>query len=148
MDLSYFAGFFDGEGSINITTRQRKHFSVEHSMSISIGQKDGATLDWIKENVGGRIYIVKRDNTYFWTASNREAERILKLLLPYLQYKKPQAETALSFYLSKKSSRKPVKSSEIERRNSIREKLKELKHVVIKSRYAGSESKRIDPIGM
>lgn len=143
-DLSYIAGFFDGEGSINMTVRRRKNFAPEYTLSVAIGQNDGATLDWIKENLGGRIYRIKRDNSFFWTATNRQAENFLKVIIPYLRYKKPQAEVALSFYLSASSRRKPVGEEEIKRREGIRNELKRLKKVLIESRYAGSTTKRID----
>ncbi len=143
------AGFFDGEGSINIVVRQRKHFSPEHTLNIAIGQKDGATLDWIKDNFGGRIYVVKRDGSFFWAASNIMAYSIIKMILPYLKYKKPQAEIAIEFYEGKlKKNNRKITHKEIERRESIRKKLKLLKHDIIESHYAGTTTKRADPTGM
>lgn len=149
LSLSYLAGFFDGEGSINITVRTRKHFSPEHTLVIAVGQNDGKTLDWIKDVFGGNITIVKRDNSYFWYCSNKIAYKILKQILPFLKYKKPQAEIALKFYDEKESlSRKKVTSKELERRELLRQELKRLHKTIIKSQYAGTTTKRIDPKGM
>lgn len=143
--LSYLAGFFDGEGSINITTRKRKHFAVEHTLSIAIGQKDGKTLDWIKDEFGGNIHTVKRDGTYFWYTSNQKAYEVLKILYPYLKYKKHQAELALRFYDEREDTRrKPVPLEELERRENIRQELKLSHKTIIKSQYAATTTKRKD----
>lgn len=149
LTLSYLAGFFDGEGSINITTRNRKHYAIEHTLTIAIGQKDGKTLDWIKDMVGGNISLVKRDKSYFWYCSNRKAYEVLKTLIPYLKYKKPQAVLALRFYDDREDTRrKPVPQKELDRRENIRQQLKQAHYAIIKSQYVGSETKRIDPQGM
>lgn len=148
-DLSYIAGFFDGEGSINISVRKRKHFSISHTLVISIGQKDGETLDWIKERFGGNLHQVKRDSSYMWYCSNRKAYSILKELIPFLKYKRPQAELALKFYdVQMGRYFKPVPQTEIDRREKIRQELKILHKTIIKSQYAGSTTKRADPKGM
>ncbi len=146
--LSYIAGFFDGEGSINITVRKRKHFSLEHSLHVAIGQKDGKTLDWIVDCLGGNVSIVKRDGSYFWYCSNTQAYLFLKEIYPYLQYKKPQAEVALKFYEGKNKRTKIVSPKEIERREMLRQELKKLHKTIIKSHYAGTTTKRADPKGM
>lgn len=147
--LSYMAGFFDGEGSINISVRKRKHFNLEHTLSIAIGQKDGETLDWVIDNFGGNVIQIKRDGSYLWYCSNRKAYDILKKIEPLLKYKRPQAKLALSFYDERENKRnKPIPKEELERREIIRQKLKELHKTIIKSQYAGSETKRIAPKGM
>lgn len=149
LTLSYIAGFFDGEGSINITARKRKHFSIEHALTLAIGQKDGATLDWIKNTMGGRIYQVKRDGSYFWCMSNKEAYHFLKALLPFLQYKKPQAVLAIEFYDGKlEKNKREISTKEVARREVIRQELRLLHKSIVKSQHAGSETKRIDPQGM
>lgn len=147
--LAYLAGFFDGEGSINITTRKRKHFSTEHTLTIAIGQKDGKTIDWIIDNLGGNVSIVKRDGSYFWYCSNRRAYEILKVITPFLKYKRPQAELALKFYDERSNlENKKVTANELDRREQIRQGLKMLHKNIIKSQYAGSTTKRVNPKGM
>lgn len=141
------AGFFDGEGSINITTRKRKHFSVEHTLTIAIGQNDGKTLDWIVDNFGGNICRIKRGiGSYFWYCSNQKAYEILKRIEPYLKYKKPQAQIALEFYDERKNKRnKTVPQEELERREFKRQELKRLHKTIIESQYAGSTTERVNP---
>jgi hypothetical protein len=142
------AGFFDGEGSINITKRMRKHWNPEYTLNIAIGQKDGKTLDWVKDNFGGNVYLVKRDGSFFWAISNRNAYKVLKILLPYLQYKKPQAELVLGFYDGCLSRKRPIPKDELSRRETIRQELIQLHKTIIKSQYVGSTTKRVNPKGM
>lgn len=148
LTIAYTAGFFDGEGSINIMTRKREGWSIEHQLWVSIGQKDGHTLDWLKDNFGGNVYLVKRDGSFFWSASNKNAYNFLKRIISFLQYKKPQAELALKFYGECPPIKRPVPKEEIARREGLRQQIKAMKKTVIKSQYIGSESKRIDPKGM
>lgn len=144
--LSYLAGFFDGEGSINILTRKRPK-NIEYSLTVAIGQKDGETLDLISNNFGGNVYVVKRDGTYYWVITHRKAINFLKQILPYLQYKKPQAEVAIKFYEDMKRTR-ITSPSEVQRRENARLKLIALKKTIVKSQCAGSTTERADPKGM
>lgn len=128
------AGFLDGEGYIGMHKRKRKDWNYEYHISMTIGQKDGKTLDWIKDNFGGFIHKVKRDETYMWLVSNKEAYNILKQLTPYLKYKKPQALVALDFY-ENRDLRRPIPTEELQRRENCLLELKRLKRVVIKSNY-------------
>ncbi len=144
------AGFFDGEGSINISCRKRKTFNAEHTLRVAIGQKDGATLDWIVDNFGGNVCIVRRDGSFFWYCSNKKAYDFIKIIYPFLKYKKPQAEIALTFYskMPLNKERKRISMEEVERRERIRNELKRLHKSFLKSQYAGSTTKRADPKGM
>ena len=146
--IAYTAGFFDGEGSISIIARNRDDWSTEHRLWVSIGQKDGATLDWLKDNFGGSIYLVKRDGSFYWAVSNKNAYNFLKRIIDFLQYKKPQAEVALKLYEECPPQKRPIPKEEVLRREGLRQQLKDMKKFVIKSQYVGSESKRIDPKGM
>lgn len=143
--LSYVAGFFDGEGSINISRRQRKSFSPEHSLTVAIGQRDGETLDWIQEHFGGNLHQVKRDGSYTWYCGNQKALAFLKELFPFLRYKKPQAQLAISFYEGGKRDRgRAIPADELERRERIREEMKMLHRTIVKSQRTGSTTERKD----
>ena len=146
-ELSYIAGFFDGEGSINILTRKRPK-NTEYTLTVAIGQKDGATLDWIKENFGGNVYLIKRDGSFYWAISHKKAIVFLKELLPFLQYKKPQALVAIEYYENMTKRARITSREEIGRREQARLQLIALKKTIVKSQYAGSTTKRADPKGM
>lgn len=147
--LAYLAGFFDGEGSINLLKRNRANWNPEYTLMVAIGQKDGDTLDWVVDNFGGNIYLVKRDDSYYWACSNKKAYNFLRILLPYLQYKKPQAELAMKYYDEKPRTRtNPIVQSELDRREKLRRDMFVLRRTIVKSKYAGSTTKRADPKGM
>ena len=143
IQLSYIAGFFDGEGSINLLTRIRPK-NTEYSLTVAIGQRDGMTLDLIKENFGGNIYFVKRDGSYYWVITHKKAVKFLKEILPYLQYKKPQALVAIQFYENMAKRTRITSNEEITRRENARLELIALKKSFVKSKYAGSTTKRKD----
>lgn len=155
-NLLYLAGFFDGEGSISILKRKKGDWNISHFIRVSIGQKDGETLDWVKDNFGGNVYLVSRDGSYIWAVSDNKAYEFIKVLTPYLHYKKPQAELAIKFQEERiMNSRRMTKHlhtsltpEELNLRDTMFEEMKSLKKTIIKSKYAGSESKRIDPKGM
>ena len=83
LNLSYLAGFFDGEGSISILKRKKGDWNISHFLRVSIGQKDGATLDWIKEKFGGNVYFVKRDGSYLWAIKDKNTYLFLKKIQKY-----------------------------------------------------------------
>ena len=134
----YMAGFFDGEGYIGLLKRIRKGKYLEYFIQLSIGQNDGAIVDWIKDNFGGNCYVVKRDDSFYWTASNRSAYQILKRITPYLKYKKPQAELALKYFDEQLPRKQALSKEEFARRKSIYEELKRLKKVFAKSFYCNN----------
>ena len=124
---AYAAGFFDGEGYVGLLKRKRGT-SIEYFVQVSIGQNDGNIMDWVKENFGGNLYVVKRDGSFYWTISNRAAYKFLKRVLPYLKYKKPQAELALQFFDGRPNT-KHLLPEEYERREQIYLALKAQKKI-------------------
>lgn len=143
IQLAYLAGFFDGEGTISILKRKKGNWNVSHFIRVSIGQKDGATLDWVKENFGGNVYNVKRDNSFTWAISDFKAYEFVKTISPFLRYKKPQADLAIKFYEERiMNSRKETKhlhssltSEELNLRETMFNEMKALKKVFKQSTY-------------
>ena len=127
------AGFFDGEGCIRINKRIRNTY-IEYSVFITVGQKDGAVIDWIIDNFGGGSYFVKRDNSYVWTATNKIAHNTLKRIVPYLKYKKPQAEIAIDFIEGRNEGKKTSPEEKI-RREVLIDKINQEKRKFTKSIY-------------
>ena len=127
------AGFFDGEGCVRINKRIRGTY-IEHTVLVSVGQKDGAVIDWIVENYGGGSYLVKRDNSYVWTATNKIAHDFLKKIIPYLKYKKSQAEIAIELIEGRNQGKKTT-PEEKNRRESLIERINAEKKKYVKSIY-------------
>jgi hypothetical protein len=134
--LSYMAGFFDGEGSISILKRKKGDWNISYFLRVSVGQKDGETLGWIRDNFGGNVYDVKRDGSFVWAISDSKAYEFIKLITPYLKYKKPQAELAISFQEDRMNIKRNRKVGLTENELHLREemflKMKSLKKVFTK----------------
>ena len=102
-DVRYYAGFFDGEGSISLirrnvpTTRRGYRYFVQ----VSIGQVSKEILEPLRVQFGGSwSYRESRTlpnakpvwNLRWW---GLRSTTILKALLPYLRLKKHRAELAI-----------------------------------------------------
>ena len=91
-EIAYFAGFFDGEGSIGI---YKKKYVV------CVVQCDPRPLNRMKEIWGGNIYVQTKmkathRSKYIWQTHGLEARPFLSDVLPFLRVKKEQAEIYLS----------------------------------------------------
>ena len=104
--LAYTAGIVDGEGTIKLRTN-KSYYEVE----VFVTNTNEWLIQWLKMQFGGRIYLMKdssrkpnaRDG-FRWRLISRQASEFLKLILPYLQIKRPQAELAIAY---QKRRRKP-----------------------------------------
>jgi len=100
-ELAYIAGFFDGEGSIVITTGKGGRLV----MNVVIVQTDRDILEWIRASLGcgGGIYSRSRAGSlgkkeaFALQWCGLSAKNVLLQLLPYLRVKKGKAEIAISF---------------------------------------------------
>lgn len=104
-DLSYVAGFFDGEGSVCIAESHRKDRLVEYVLACGIGNTYFPILVFLKKRFGGTLHLnlsgQKRKEHYKpflqWYLSGNKAIKFLKTILPYLIVKKSQAEVGIAF---------------------------------------------------
>jgi len=110
-EKAYLAGFFDGEGCINIGRHTPTGCrTVSHFLQVIIGQCDREFLSKWQHRVGiGKIYedkgvgkIPKIKRSWHWRIHGAAAEQLLILLLPYLDIKHEEAEIALRFRKTKK----------------------------------------------
>lgn len=96
--LSYMAGFFDGEGCIHIGYTNKEH--TGYRLMVSVSQQDPAPLELYAGLFGG--YNIKRVNrpsgwAYTWRAYSWAAGDCLTALLPYLVVKRDEALVGLAF---------------------------------------------------
>lgn len=98
---AYLAGIIDGEGHVAIAKRRPNKRSGEKSPgylnTLRVGSTDPRLLEWILAKTKcGSIHQEKlRPNCkpfYIWGVSSIEAERVLRIVYPYLVIKKEQAE--------------------------------------------------------
>lgn len=106
-DLAYTAGITDGEGSIGIARHKSKSckrgFTLE--LCVQITSSDEWLCAWLKFGFGGSLShsINSAGNPmWHWILGARKAAEFLKLILPYLKLKRPQAELAIKFQSAKR----------------------------------------------
>jgi hypothetical protein len=135
-NLSYIAGFFDGEGSIHIRKNCNKRDNA-YTLTIQVMNTCLSPLIFIKSIFGGTIAGpykrgLNHKNIYNWRIDCKKAGIFLESLQPYLLVKIEQCRLAL---LLRKNWRplprgmgygrnQDVADKEIKRRNEIHEQLK------------------------
>ena len=117
-DLSYIAGLFDGEGSINFTRRpekKKKHkgkgHRISNSMRISmeVTMTDRSVIYWLLEVLGvGTVNKkprkgLRKDGTkylmqYRWRCTFREAYYVCCLIWPWAHTKLPKIQQVIGHY--------------------------------------------------
>ena len=111
VEIAWFAGFFDGEGSIFISPRKRvtilsQHVTTTYHLRLSIANTDPAALAKCKDIWDAGHFMqhdgkTKKPNhrlSWVWRAETVQAAKILYAVLPYLVTKRLQAEIALSWW--------------------------------------------------
>lgn len=91
-DLSYMAGFFDGEGCIGIY--MRKAWTAQ----VTVSQIDTDVLDDFMV-LSGNVFMTKVNGGHVsnYTWYGRAAIQVVRSLHPYLRVKKDQAELFLEY---------------------------------------------------
>ena len=101
-ELSYIAGFLDGDGCIMLQLVYRHDYVLGYQIRASIvfyqKQQNKFFLEWLKNKFNNYGYIRNRpDNMSEYTiVGMKQVSEILNLLNPFLILKKRQAEIALS----------------------------------------------------
>lgn len=105
----YLAGFFDGEGSINLYRNQNDAWGLQ----VQISQVCKAPLIILQGSYGGSLTKVDRRHEYphrriqwLWGVTASRAVRFLEAVLPYLVVKEAEARLALEFYERYSATRK------------------------------------------
>lgn len=139
--LAYLAGFLDGEGCVRCVLTKTSRCLVKgmygakpgwkrypyHQVHIYVYNNAHEPLELFKSTFGGFIYQRKDCRGLKWQATSAIAMRTLRLLLPYLILKKPQALAAVELAEGlHHRGRKPTPPEEWERREAIRIKILDL----------------------
>lgn len=106
-DLAYVAGIIDGEGSIGIAIHKspscKRGYTLE--LCVQVTSSDDWLCQWLRFGFGGSLnhhLNIHGTPMTHWTIVARKAAEFLRLILPYLMIKKPQAEIAINFQSNKK----------------------------------------------
>ena len=91
------AGFFDGEGCVQITKhkRQSSRHRFQAALDVGLSQKTRKPLDLIQARWGGRVYTDR--GCYLLRLKTLAAEKFLHAILPYVQVKTDQILLALEY---------------------------------------------------
>lgn len=105
VELAYFAGLFDGEGTIGISRHKpsQRRVSMQHSFRCAVAVTDEQMAkDFLI--FGGSVckkhHFPKHPKwkpQWTWSISCNQAKEFLLLLLPYLRLKENQAKLAIEF---------------------------------------------------
>lgn len=105
-EKAYIAGLIDGEGCFNVSKqshpRARKGFKI--TCRLLVVNTDASMMLWLLKTIGaGSIYTNEKIFNPKWKPVHRyyingqQAVELTRLIVPYLQIKKKQAELLLSF---------------------------------------------------
>lgn len=104
MTTEYAAGFFDGEGSINIVrSKNSSNGRVHHALAVSVSQVRREPLDMLVEKYGGTVTTTRCQPDKNWRPAHRwnirsqQAENFLRDIRPHLIVKAAEADIALEF---------------------------------------------------
>ncbi len=115
LSLAYIGGFFDADGSVSLTRRQRtsKAWGVVGNSFVpvvSFSQADHGLLEAIARYLEGTVYLhekagtvssygVKRNRDNFTLAwSNKAAVRVAEILMPHCIARRPELDLIIDFY--------------------------------------------------
>ena len=108
--IIWAAGFFDGEGCINIAHQNsRRKLAdgtpvtwVSHHLNVSICQKDPRPLQKFHEMFGGHFYPYQaKGKTYWrWHTWSAGALHVIETLMPFMILKPERAAVAIKFQQS------------------------------------------------
>ena len=100
LSLEYIAGFFDGEGCINIYSSSSRRGHVRTRLRASIGNTDRRPLDAIRGKFGGQIRTLRGHNrpVFVLVWNGATAASLLDALRPFLIVKATQADLAKEYW--------------------------------------------------
>lgn len=139
-ELSWCAGFFDGEGYISIverTTPYKDKIYKGHYLRIGINHVNPEPLIEMQRILGGNFVYdksserpsadsFKRKPRYKWLATTAKAAIILIQLLPYFHNKNKAAEIGLELQKTMQIHKKTVTPELFEKRALLKIQLMEL----------------------
>lgn len=136
---AYIAGIIDGEGAIFISKGkpQKQCISPAYVACVRVGNTDKRLIDFLLQVTGvGAIHERKMPNDrwktcWMWAVTGPRAGAVLREIRPLLLLKGAQADVLLEFLDNFKSfelsgNRSGVSAEELARRESLRQRIREL----------------------
>ena len=105
-EKAYIAGFFDGEGCVEIS-RNHHRANPQLFLRIIVSNTYKPIIDWLYAIYGGTTHFRKQQanwrSCWHWRISARKAEIFLRDIYPYSKIKKEQIKLAFEFIETIKS---------------------------------------------
>lgn len=100
---AWIAGFFDGEGCINIGRQfPGNRVTPRFILNVRVSNTAQQSVEILRKTFGGRVYpLARRRNEvpcFQWYIYGKKAVEFLHAIYPCLVIKKEQAQMALEFY--------------------------------------------------
>jgi hypothetical protein len=121
------AGFFDGEGCIQIEPR-KSGYGTSYYLNIQVTQNDRRPLDEMQNRWGGNVTSASRqarDRCFRWRLSSGPAAAFLTAILPHLLVKRERALLALEMRELMGSKGIPATDDQRAARSSAYERFRE-----------------------
>ncbi len=128
---AYFAGFFDGDGSVTICKREgrKTNHSATHYMLVQITNGVKEPLDLVSKIFGGSYHPVKTSTgrAWKWALTGEKARIFLEDMYPYLIVRKSAVKLALEFQKTCVRKKFPIRVATpkwlIKKRDAYKERL-------------------------
>lgn len=95
VQLAYIAGFIEGDGCFSIARYFSKQDGYVYEYKLAAYNTNEGIMIWFKKNIGGYYRKVKTSprwkKPFHWSIKNKEAIKLVELLLPYLVAKQEEA---------------------------------------------------------
>jgi hypothetical protein len=150
--MSYFAGFFDGEGSVLIyrrNARMPRGKTPPYQIRATITNTNHEVIECFRDRFGGHVQEygpeARRRRAWKWTIQCRGAESFLIAIRPYLVVKGKEADVAIAMqgriaafkirnHAKGTWGALPLPSSELEARDTLHAKLQALRAPAVPNR--------------
>lgn len=96
-DLFWIAGFWEGEGYAGIyKIGKTPSGKIRKRLEIGIVQKNQKSLLWINKVIGYGNVRKRKDGVSRWQQRDNKAKKFLRLIYPYLKFRKEQVFKLIS----------------------------------------------------
>ena len=96
---AYFAGFFDGEGNVDIRYRKTNGGKYQRfELRVCVVQVETKPLLMLQDRWGGSLNLRRNSNVSIWVVSGKQAAQFLSDVFEHLIVKRDEAQVALDFY--------------------------------------------------
>jgi len=117
--LVYAAGIIDGEGCIGLYKKKATDCKLGYHLvvKVQVGNTQEWLIRWLQMQFGGCITyshckLKSWKPQWRWIIAANKATECLKLVLPYLQLKRPQAEIVIQYQKNRHRGRNAWKTPE------------------------------------